>query len=119
MTHLAHLARPRRRGTLVAFGALSALGVPLNAPGISVSFGATGAPRAPGAPGALGALGAWRMAQSTEPVDFENRPAFLARLRRCVSWLNEKQGDALLTACTNQEVRAKDVIKLKGAKTKW
>ena len=46
-------------------------------------------------------------------------PAFLARLRRCVNWLNEKQGDALLTACTNQKDRARDVIERKGAKTKW
>ena len=43
----------------------------------------------------------------------------MARLRRCVNWLNEKQGDALLTACTHQKDRAKDVIKLKGAKTEW
>ena len=66
---------------------------------------------------------AWNMMrqrlESTEPVDFEDRPAFLARLRRCVNWLNEHQGDALLTSCTNQKDRAKDVIKLKGAKTKW
>ena len=57
--------------------------------------------------------------ESTEPVDFEDRPAFLARLRRCVNWHNEKQGDALLTACTNQKDRAKYVIKLKGAMAKW
>ena len=57
--------------------------------------------------------------ESTEPVDFEDRPAFLARLRRCVNWLNEKQGDALLTACTNQKDRTKYVIKLKGAMAKW
>ena len=67
MTHLAHLARPRRRGALVAFGALGALGVPLSTPGISVALGATGAPRALGAPvalGALGALGAWRASRA-------------------------------------------------------
>ena len=66
---------------------------------------------------------AWNMMrqrlESTEPVDFEDRPAFLARLRRCVNWLNEHQGDALLTACTNQKDRARDVVELKGAKTKW
>ena len=57
--------------------------------------------------------------ESTEPADSEDCPPFLARLRRCVNWLNEKQGGALLTACTNQKDRARDVIKLKGAKTKW
>ena len=56
--------------------------------------------------------------EDTEPEYFEDRPAFVARLRRCVNWLNERQGSALLTMCTNQKLRAKDVIKLKGAKTK-
>ena len=64
MTHLAHLARPRRRGGPVAFGALGALGVPLSTPGISVAVGATGAFRALGAPGALGALGEWRASRA-------------------------------------------------------
>ena len=158
MTHLAHLARPRRRGAPVAFGALGALGVPLSAPGISVAVGSSGAPRALGAPGALGALGAWRASRACrtrrafrtwrtgahlahdEPrrawraaaapardrAFFEGgAPRFTARLhcrsarlRRCVNWLNE-QGGALLTICINQDDRAKDVIKLKGAKTKW
>ena len=54
--------------------------------------------------------------ESTEPVDFEGRPAFVARLRRCVNWLNESQGDALLTICTNQKLRAKDVIDLEGGR---
>ena len=58
--------------------------------------------------------------ERTEPVDFECRPAFVARLRRCVNWLKESQGGALLTIYTNQKLRAKDVIDLEGgAKTKW
>ena len=57
--------------------------------------------------------------ESTEPEDFEDRLAFVARLRRCVNWLNERHRDALLTMCTNQKLRGKDVIKLTGAKTKW
>ena len=57
--------------------------------------------------------------ESTEPVDFEGRSAFVARLRRCVNWLKESQGGALLTIYTNQKLRAKDVIDLEGAKTKW
>ena len=57
--------------------------------------------------------------ESTEPEEFEGRPAFVARLRRCVNWVNERQGDALLTMCTNQKLRAKEVIELEGAKTKW
>ena len=157
MTHLAHLARPRRRGAPVAFGALGALGVPLGAPGMSVAVGASGAPRALGAPGALGALGAWRASRACRTwrafrtwrtgahlAHDEPRRAWRAaaapratgllrggaprftarlhcrsaRLRRCVNWLNE-QGGALLTICINQDDRAKDVIKLKGAKTKW
>ena len=64
MTHLAHQARPRRRGGPVAFGARGALGVPLSTPGISVAVGATGAFRALGAPGALGALGEWRASRA-------------------------------------------------------
>ena len=37
-----------------------------------------------------------------------------------ITWLNESQGSALLDMmCTNQKFRAKDVIELKGAKTKW
>ena len=37
-----------------------------------------------------------------------------------ITWLNESQGGALLDMmCTNQKFRAKDVIELKGAKTKW
>ena len=50
---------------------------------------------------------------------FEDRAAFLARLRRAVTWVNNRQAPALLTMCTNQKERARDVIRLDGARTKW
>ena len=57
--------------------------------------------------------------QDTEPHDYENRPSFLVRLRRCVAWLNENQAKKMLNLCTNQKERANDVLKLGGAKCKW
>ena len=67
--------------------------------------------------------GAWHLIrqrlEQTEPKAFENRAAFLGRLRRAVQWINSNQGDALLTMCTNQKLRADDVLKLSGARTKW
>ena len=57
----------------------------------------------------------------TQPQDFEDRPAFLVRLRRSVTWLNENKSDALLEMCNNQKQRARDVLAAipPGAKTKW
>ena len=54
--------------------------------------------------------------QVTEPATTETRGAFLARLRRAVSWLNNHKGDALLKACNDQQVRARAVIRLQGAR---
>ena len=54
--------------------------------------------------------------QATEPVEHEDRPAFLARLRRTVDWLNDNCHADLLTLCTNQKKRARDVLDLSGAK---
>ena len=54
-----------------------------------------------------------------EPTERESRDAFLKRLRRAVHFLNSRcraQGRRL---CRNQKERAKDVIKLKGARTRW
>ena len=54
-----------------------------------------------------------------EPTERESRDAFLKRLRRAVHFLNSRcraQGRRL---CRNQKERAKDVIKLNGARTRW
>ena len=45
--------------------------------------------------------------------------SFLARPWRTVHWLNDNRHEALLKMCTNQKERARDVIRLQGAKTKW
>ena len=57
--------------------------------------------------------------QATDPADYEDRPSFLIRLRRCVAWLNENKFEQMVYLCTNQKERADDVLKLSGAKTKW
>jgi len=57
--------------------------------------------------------------EATELTDFEDRPTFLARLRRCARWLNDNSADQTLAMCTNQKERAKDVRLLQCAKTKW
>ena len=56
---------------------------------------------------------------ATEPVETETRGVFLARLWRCVRWINENQKNQLLMLCVNQKERAQDVMLLGGAKTKW
>ena len=55
----------------------------------------------------------------TAPEELESRGDFLKRLRRAVTWLNEVYKDKLQHLCWNQKDRARDVKKLKGAKTKW
>ena len=55
----------------------------------------------------------------TAPEDMETRAEFLVRLRRSAQWLNEHRAEQCLHICTNQKARAKDVILLCGAKTKW
>lgn len=57
--------------------------------------------------------------EETEPVAFEKRPEFLTRLRRTVKWLNDNCADDAVQLATNQKVRARDVLLLKGAKTRW
>ena len=57
--------------------------------------------------------------EQTEPEEIEKRPEFLARLRRVVTWLNDNAREEALLLCTNQKVRAKAVLKLRGAKTHW
>ena len=60
-----------------------------------------------------------RRLEQTEPADFEDRAAFLVRLRRTVRWLNENRAEALLSMRTNQKERAQGVIDLEGARTEW
>ena len=68
---------------------------------------------------------AWKLVrkrlQETDPVGMESREAFIARLRRCVSWINEHKSDELLNLCTNRKGRASDVLNAVpcGSKTKW
>lgn len=67
--------------------------------------------------------GAWHLLrqrlEQTEPDEIEGRAEFLARLRRTVHWLNERQAEALREMCSNQKKRAADVLEMNGAKTKW
>ena len=42
----------------------------------------------------------------------------MARLRRAVAWVNDHRGDFLMDLCTNQKVRARDVVVAKGGRTK-
>ena len=55
----------------------------------------------------------------TAPKEFESRAEFLVRLRRQATWLNDNKHDIFLDLCTNQKQRCKDIVKLKGAKSKW
>lgn len=55
----------------------------------------------------------------TEPQGLESREQFCARLRSAVAWVNRNRGDSLLEFATNQKARARDVIALAGARTKW
>ena len=57
--------------------------------------------------------------EQAAPEEVETREAFIARLRRTVSWLNVHRWEQGLRLCTNKKERAADVILLKGAKTKW
>jgi hypothetical protein len=53
------------------------------------------------------------------PSEIEGRSAFLRRLRRTVNRLNRDAREDGRRLCTNQKKRACDVLKLKGARTKW
>ena len=67
--------------------------------------------------------GWWRVLQQrlslTAPVGLESRAAFLVRLRRTVTWLNDNALERGKKLCTNQKERARAVKKLKGARCKW
>jgi len=53
------------------------------------------------------------------PTVMEARPAFLTRLRRIVTWLNRNAWNDCRALCWNQKERARDVIRLKGARRAW
>ena len=53
------------------------------------------------------------------PVGLEPRGDFLKRLRRTVAWMNENRRDHGRVLCCKQKKRAKDVLALKGARSKW
>lgn len=57
--------------------------------------------------------------EETEPDSTETRGAFLARLRRTVRWLNLHKEQEALGSCRDQKQRARAVLALKGARTKW
>ena len=56
---------------------------------------------------------------ATAPDEQEMRASFVARLRKTVNWMNANLADEGKNMCTNQKERAKDIISLKGAKSKW
>ena len=49
-----------------------------------------------------------RSAES-KPIEFEDRAAFIARLRKAVGWFNDNRSDHALMLCTSQTQRARDV----------
>ena len=55
----------------------------------------------------------------TAPVEIESRKEFIARLRTTVTWLNTNRWEDALALCVNQKQRARDLVFLDGAKTKW
>ena len=66
---------------------------------------------------------AWKLLRDrlneTLPRGLEERDAFCGRVRNAVAWLNKNCHDELFTLCTNQKVRARDVLMLMGGRTKW
>ena len=57
--------------------------------------------------------------ESRAPSALESRDAFLRRLRRAVNHLNNKCRAEGRFLCRNQKQRARDCLKLHGARTKW
>ena len=53
------------------------------------------------------------------PETLETRAAFLVRLRRTVRWMNVNLKEDLLSMCTDQHARAREVLLLGGAKTEF
>ena len=57
--------------------------------------------------------------EDTQPGGVETRSAFLVRPRRTVHWLNLHREQEALDSCRNQKQRARAVISLGGARTRW
>ena len=55
----------------------------------------------------------------TAPTGRETRQVFVKRLRRSAQKLNQRYRKDLLILCTNQKVRAREVLERGGATTKW
>ena len=67
--------------------------------------------------------GWWRrlkmLLEENMPPERESRAEFLRRLRRAVDHLNKKCRVVGRRLCRNQKQRARECLKLKGARTKW
>ena len=67
--------------------------------------------------------GWWRrlkmLLEENMPPDRESRDEFLRRLRRAVNHLNQKCRADARRLCRNQKQRARECLKLRGARTKW
>ena len=57
--------------------------------------------------------------EANQPTDLESRSAFLKRLRRSVHYLNKHCREHGRKLCRNQKERARECIKLSGARTRW
>ena len=55
----------------------------------------------------------------TEPIEFEDRDDFVARLRLAVRWVNANRSQLLLELCSDQKSRAREVLKLEGSRTSF
>ena len=55
---------------------------------------------------------------ATEPTSMESRDTFIVHLRAAVAWVNVRRKAYLLKICTDQKERARDVLKMKGGRTK-
>ena len=65
---------------------------------------------------------AWREVRArlaaTEPTAMESRDKFIVRLRAAAPWVNLRRQACLLKICTDQKEMARDVMKMKGGRTK-
>ena len=57
--------------------------------------------------------------EANQPTDLESRSVFLKRLRRSVHYLNKHCREHGRKLCRNQKERARECIKLSGARTRW
>ena len=66
---------------------------------------------------------AWKILRErlydTLPAAVESREGFTNRLKNAVRWINANKRTELSYLCGNQKERARDLIELGGARTKW